>query len=477
MQQEILTSLIQRAESTQFGIDHGFKDIQSIEAYQAKVKPRDYSDFWTEYWESSFPNLVNVTWPSKIPYFAKTSGTTSGKSKYIPCTLEMVKANNSAGLQVLIAHFRNKPKSKALSGRYFMFAGSPNLEQLAENVFAGELSGISARETPSWAGKERYYPPNALAQIKDWKQKLDKISGDCLDKNIRAVSGLPSWLQILFLRIFKDNPADQSTLKTYFPKLELIVHGGMSFEPYRGYFETITKAADIDFREIYAASEGFFAISDRKYGEGLRLIPDNGIFYEFIPLADFHQPKPQRYWLENVVDDVDYVLLVSTCAGLWSYVVGDIVRFTDCKNLRLLFSGRLSQTLSMFGEKVLNEEVEAALTQALKTHNLSLKDFTVYASFLAEDASKGIHTYLIELMEPTVGIEAELAKTIDKNLITINSGYATRRKNDIGIVGPRVVLGRKGLFEDWMKSKGKTGGQNKVPRVVGKGHWDELMRV
>ena len=277
------------------------------------------------------------------------------------------------------------------------------------------------------------------------------------------------------MRIFKDNPNRDANLKNYFPDIELLVHGGMSFEPYYNFFTNITKNSDVDFREIYAASEGFFAVSDRKYGEGLRLITNNGIFYEFIKLEDFHQSNPSRYWLSNVENDIDYVLIVSTCAGLWSYIVGDIIKFIDYKNLRLLFSGRLSQTLAMFGEKVLNEEIESVVAKALKELKLTLKDYTIYSSFLENDPSKGMHTYIIETKESASGLEIELAKKIDFNLQTINSGYATRRKNDIGIVTPKVILGRKGLFEDWMNIMGKTGGQNKVPRIINQTQMNQIL--
>lgn len=358
-----------------------------------------------------------------------------------------------------------------------MFAGSPNLEVLSDKVYAGELSGISAKETPKWAGKDRYYPPKKLAQIKDWTLKLNTLSKDCLNKNIRAISGLPSWLQILFLKIFNDNSEKQSTLKKYFPKLELIVHGGMSFEPYYDYFQSITNHTNIDFREIYAASEGFFAISDRNYGDGMKLIVDNQIFYEFIRLDQFYQKNPKRLWLNNVENDVDYVLLVSTSAGLWSYIVGDIIKFKDHKNLRILFSGRLSQTLSMFGEKVLNEEVELSIAKALKSLGLTLKDFTVFSSFKKNDNSKGFHTYLIEIKEINEGIEQELSELIDKNLMNTNSGYNTRRKNNINMIQPNVIIGKDGLFEEWMKFKNKSGGQNKVPRVINKKLFDELMEI
>jgi len=478
MQQKTLLSLLRTAENTKFGTDHRFGEITSVPVYQNNVRIRSYQAFWKEYWSRNFPTLDNVTWPGPIVYFARTSGTTTGKSKFIPCSSEMVKSNNSAGLQVVIEHLRNRPESKVLQGRTFLFAGSPELDELKEGVFAGELSGIAARETPSWAGRDRYYPSEDLARMKDWGEKLERISSDCLDKDIRAISGLPSWLQILFDKIFANAHKRGTDLKSYFPDLELIVHGGMSFKPYYDYFNKITQNSGIDFREVYAASEGFFAIADRNYGEGLKLVVNNGIFYEFVKTDEINDVNAKRYWLESIEENIDYAIIVTTNAGLWSYVVGDTIKFTDKEDLRILFSGRLSQTLSVFGEKIVNEEVEAAIATASKKMGLNFHDFAVGSVFTKEATTKGQHIFIIEFQE-TLDDECEqgLAKIIDKELIKTNSSYATRRNNEISILSPTVISTPNGTFEKWMDTKKKMGGQNKVPRVLNQQQLDELLEL
>ncbi len=474
-QADILRRVIKKCTNTQFGIDHGFREIRDIDTYQDRVPIRTYEQFSEEYWKHKFPIINNATWPGATPYFAKTSGTTSGIAKFIPCTLEMVKSNNRAGMQVILEHFNNCPNSKILHGRYFMFAGSPSLQELAPEVYAGELSGIAARETPAWAGRDRYYPPAEIAAIRDWESKLNTISEDCLNKDIRAISGLPSWLQILFKRISSRFPDGHNRLVEWFPDLQLIVHGGMSFEAYRQSFFEMTEGLNCDFREVYAASEGFFAIADQGHGEGMRLIADNGIFYEFIPFDKYHDEQPQRYWLGNVVPDVDYVLIVTTNAGLWSYVVGDIIRFVDIDPFRILFSGRLSQTLSMFGEKALNEEIEAVLRDVAVRRNMKIADFAVCSYF---DQNKGRHLYLIEGLERTKSDEAQkMASEIDVALQAVNTGYATRRRNNVGILSPRVDILESGSFVEWMERKGKSGGQHKVPRLMSKEQADELLEI
>lgn len=474
-QADILLQLIKRARHSQFGIDHVFGKIHDIPTYQARVPIRTYEQFVETYWKAHFPILENVTWPGRINYFAKSSGTISGMSKFIPCTQEMIKSNNRAGMQVILEHFKNYPRSKILQGRYFMFAGSPNLEELAPGIHAGELSGIAAKETPAWAGRDRYYPPAEIAAIRDWETKLQTIADDSLDKDIRAIGGLPSWLLILFKRISTHSLSNQIRLSDWFPDLQLIVHGGMSFEPYRQSFLKMTEGLEVDFREVYAASEGFFAVSDRGHGEGMRLIADNGIFYEFIPLDRYHEENPPRYWLGTVVPHVDYVLIVTTNAGLWSYIVGDIIRFVDIDPFRLIFSGRLSQTLSMFGEKILNEEIEAVLRDLATQRNVEIADYSVYSHF---DQGKGRHLFLLECLYDAIPEAIEsMVSEIDVALQEINTGYATRRKNNVGILRPSLAILQPGTFSEWMERKGKAGGQHKVPRIVGQAQVDELLTI
>lgn len=478
IQKKQLLKLLRKAKNTKFGLDHHFANIESVEGYQINVPLRSYNEFWEQYWKSDFPKLENVTWPGVVPYFAKSSGTTTGKSKYIPCSLEMVKANNYAGFQVVFHHFRNKPNSKLLLGRTFLFGGSPDLEKLDENIYCGELSGIAAKETPWWVNKDIYYPPSPLAKIKNWEEKVDALSTDCLGKNIRSIGGVPPWLQILFERIFDKSQSKSRKLADYFPDLELVTYGGVSFTPYLEYFQKILDGTHADLREIYAASEGFIAIADQEAGQGMRMIVNNGIFYEFVKADEIHSDNPKRYWMQDVEEGVDYAVIVSTCAGLWGYIIGDLIRFVDLENLRILVSGRISQTLSVFGEHIVNEELERAVAFAANKQGFSVRDFAVCSIMSKSGETNGYHQYVLEADRAlSDDEEKQVSHFIDMTLKEENADYAAKRYNNIAISPPHVSIVAKGTFQAWMREYGKLGGQNKVPRVTDKKIIGELIEV
>jgi len=380
VQEQQLLTLVNRAQATTFGKDHDFASIRSISDYQDRVPIRTYEEFWTDYWSTPFPVLDDVTWPGSIRYFARSSGTTTGESKHIPCSDEMVKSNNRAGVEVLLHHLRNRPESKVSAGRTFLFGGSPNLDELAPGIFAGELTGIAAKETLRWAGRDRYYPPADLAAITDWNEKVECLAVDCVDKNIRSISGVPTWLQILFDRAFDNAGLCDRRLVELFPDLELITHGGVSFEPYEQAFVELLRASRAELREVYAASEGFVAVADRQYRQGMQMLLNNGIFFEFVEVDNLDQTNPQRRWIGDIEPNTNYALVLTTNAGLWSYAVGDIVRLIDIDPPRLLVPGRVSQTLSTFGEHVSGEQLEIAVAAAAKRAGATVADFAVAQS-------------------------------------------------------------------------------------------------
>ncbi len=458
-QEQQLLGLVDHAKATVFGTEHDFGTIRGIDDYQDKVQLRTYEQFWKKYWSPSFPVLDNVTWPGRIRYFARSSGTTTGESKHIPCSDEMVKANNRAGTEVLFQHLRNNPKSRVASGRTFLFGGSPNLDELTRGVFAGELSGISARETPRWAGRDRYYPPAELAAITDWNEKVERLGRDCLGRNIRTVSGVPTWLEVLFDRAFEAAGIEDRRLVSLFPDLALIAHGGISFEPYEDRFQELLVGSEAELREVYAASEAFIAIADRAYRQGLKLLVDNGVFFEFVEPSQLSSTNPDRRWLANVELDTDYAVIVSTCAGLWAYSVGDIVRFVDLDPPRLLVVGRVSQTLSSFGEHVSGEQLERAVSEAVSAAGGSVHDFTV----APVHSSVRRHRYVIETPS---GDPTAIGTGIDASLARQNADYRTKRANDLAISAPEVILVPPGTHTTWMTQRGQAGGQHKVPRVT-----------
>ncbi len=462
-----LTSLVQRAAQTKFGRDHKFAGLRDIADYQTAVPLRRYDMMWREYWQPAFPVLDDCSWPGRIPFFALSSGTSQGTSKYVPCTQEMNRANSRAGMDLLVHHLANRPKSRVMGGKIFLLGGSTGLTQLADGVYGGDLSGIATSRAPVWARRFRFPPPE-LALIEDWEQKVEVLSKAVLDQDIRAIAGTPSWLLIFFERLFATRPELPPRLKSFFPKLELLVHGGVNFAPYRPQIDALLESSEAETRESYAASEGFIGVADRGPRQGMRLITDNGFFYEFIPTSELESPRPVRHWVANIETGVDYAIALTTCAGLWSYLVGDTVRFVDRSPPRLVITGRISYMLSSFGEHLTGEEIENAVAHAATEIGVTVSDFSVGTLFPGEETPRGGHLYVIEFSAKPPGPEQGKLFTdlIDRELCRQNDDYRVHRSGGFGMDPPRLVIAQKGTFAAWMKSRGRLGGQNKVPRVI-----------
>ena len=466
-QEEQLLRLVRRAANTRFGRDHGFDEIRSVADFQRRVPIRRYEDFWTTYWKAGYPAIGGVTWPGVIPYFALTSGTSAGKTKYIPVSREMVHSNRRSAIDVLVHHLHNRPHSRVFGGRSFVLSGSVDLVEAAPGIRVGDLSGIAAREVPGLV-RRFTFPPPALAREADWERKIATLAEASLREDIRAVAGTASWLPMLLdkLRQLKPGPL---RLARFYPNLELLVHGGVSVAPYRERFEQWLDGSHAELREVYPASEGFIAIADRGTGEGLRLNIDGGIFYEFVPVAEIDSDRPGRCWIDDVEIDRDYALVLSSCAGVWAYLLGDTVRLVDLAPPRLLVTGRISYFLSAFGEHLSHEEIERAVTQAARSIGATVAEYTVGALFPKDHAASGGHLFIIEFAEgPAAGAgdRGRIARDIDRLLSDANDDYTTHRAGDYGIQPPEVLVVRPGTFNAWMRARGKLGGQNKVPRVI-----------
>lgn len=462
--------LMRHAQNTRFGIDHGFERIGSVADYQAAVPLRRYEDFHRDYWKSAFPNLRGVSWPESIPYFAVTSGTTTDVTKYIPVSRAMVRSNQRAALDLLVHHHDNKPDTRLFGGRNMMLGGSTDLKRLAPGVESGDLSGIAAKAMSFWA-RPRSYPPLRLALIEDWEQKLTAIAEGAVREDIRSIGGTPSWLLILFDRLAELNPGAGRSLPKIWPHLELLVHGGVNFEPYKPQFDRWLEGGAVDLREAFAASEGFVASSDRGYGEGLRLNVDHGLFFEFVPVEELESNRPTRHWLGTIETGVNYALVLTTCAGLWSWIIGDTVRFVERDPPRLLVTGRTAFTLSAFGEHLIDAEIEEAIADAAKAVGAMVTDYSVAALFPDDNRSLGSHLYVAEFAPPGAPADGLGAFTerLDTRLQELNEDYAAHRAGGFGLDGPAVLVMPPGGFAAWMKRRGKMGGQNKVPRVINDG--------
>jgi hypothetical protein len=466
VQQQTLLRLLARAAMTRFGREHRFGAIRDVKAFQAAVPLRRYEDFWAAYWQPAFPELVDVSWPGWIPFFAESSGTSSGATKFIPVSGEMLRSNRQAGLDLLVHHLQSRPESRVFAGRNLLIGGSTELVERAPGVRSGDLSGIAAATLPAWA-RPFVFPPPDIARLTDWTAKMARLAEAAPDANVRSISGTPSWLLLFFDELARRNPRRGGRLVDFFPDIELVVHGGVNFAPYRARFAEWLDGSRAETRDAYAASEGFIAAADCGEGDGLRVILDHGIFFEFVPVSEIDAAAPTRHWIGDIETGVDYAPALSTCAGLWAYIVGDTVRFIGRDPPRLLVTGRLSYTLSAFGEHLTGEEVEAAVTAAAESIGAGIRDFAVGALYPEQPGEIGGHLFVVEFERPVSPEEtARFAAEIDRDLMQRNLDYAAHRAGGFGMRPPEILVLQQGGFAEWMRRRGKLGSQNKVPRIV-----------
>ncbi|MDE0372255.1 MAG: GH3 auxin-responsive promoter family protein, partial [Rhodospirillales bacterium] len=467
VQQGVLRSLVHRARGTRFALQHEFGAIRTLGDYRECVPIRTYEEFWDNYWRDSFPRLVDCTWPGTIPYFALSSGTTRGVTKYIPISREINRANARAVADLLVHHVENRPDSRVLAGRCFMLGGSTGLTRQARGVYSGDLSGIAAAVRPAWTGP-RYFPPRHLEGIADWETKVERFARSSLRQDIRAVGGTPSWLLIYFDRLLEIAGDGDGRIASVYPDLELLIHGGVAWAPYRDRFDALLEGTAAETREVYPASEGFFGVADGADGAGLRLLLDNEIFYEFLPESDLGAREPDCRWIGDAEMGVNYALVISTGAGLWRYLVGDTVTLVSRDPPRVLVTGRTSYTLSAFGEHVIGAELERAVSESAKMIGATVDDFAVGSLFSERSGERGGHLFVVEFSDPKVDTAQvrTFATGVDSVLMRLNEDYAAHRADGWGLDPPRVAVLPPGGFVAWMKGRGKLGGQNKVPRVI-----------
>jgi len=456
-QASVLRRLIRKASRTIFGRDHEFDRINSVADFQAAVPIRTYESLWETYLRDRYPVFEDLTWPGRIPFLALTSGTTQGATKYIPVSYEMVASNRKAAQTMLSFHLRSRPDSRLFHGRLFFLGGSTDLEQPAPGVYQGDLSGIASLELSPLL-RPYTFPPLELALESDWDRKLSLLAEQSRSERITLVSGVPSWLLILFQRVL--DQSGKKTIAEVWPHLELVVHGGVKFDPYRESFQSILGSPEIGLQETYPCSEGFIAFGDPDSG-WLRLVVDHGLFYEFVPVDEVDSPRPTRHWLGTVRTGVNYAIVVSTCAGMWAHLIGDTIRFESLDPPLISFTGRTKYTLSAFGEHLVSEEVEGAIAHASTTTDARVRDWHVGPVFAG---GLGYHQYVVEFLKEPLDIEA-FRSTLDADLARRNADYQAHRTQGVCIPSPALIVARAGGFESWMRRRGKLGGQNKVPRM------------
>lgn len=465
-QEQLLLGLVSRASHTRFGRDHGFAAIETVQAYQDRVAVRRYEDFYRDYWRADFPRLIDCSWPGLIPYFALSSGTTTGRSKYIPCSWDTLHVNRRGAHEIFAHHLAARPTSRVLGGKCLVLGGSTALKEEATGVYSGDLSGIEACELQWWE-QPWVLPSQDLALVADWEEKIDRLAHLAIEDDIRAISGAPNWLLLFFDRLFSLRPGDERIARVL-PNLELIIHGGISMLPYRDRFRTLLEGTHAETRETYVASEGFIAVADWGDGEGLRLFLDGGVFFEFVPVKEIGKASPTRHWIANVEAGVEYAILVSTCSGLWSYVLGDTVRFVDLSPPRILITGRTSHVLSVVGEHLIAEEIEDTVRMASAATATAVSEYCVGCLKPAAPDYRAGHLYLVEFRGqiPDPGSIQAFCDRVDAHLQSRNADYAANRAKDYRLKAPEIIAVPPGTFVQWLKGRGRLGGQNKVPRII-----------
>ncbi len=475
-QEKTFTHLTAAMARCSFGRENGIRSGMTYAQFQATVPLRTYESFIAPI-ERMKRGQADVLWPGTCAHYAISSGTTAGRTKYLPITGGMLDHFRQAGLDSLLYYTARTGHSRVFGGKHLFLGGSTTLTPIAEakpfDAVAGDLSGITALNLPAWVEQNLYEPGTTIAQIGDWPTKIKAIAERTRHRDIRLVAGIPSWVLILAAAVRASATSSSSPppdLRTVWPHLECLIHGGVPLAPFEDELRA-TLGPGVNFHEVYPASEGFIATQDADATHGLRLMTDVGLFFEFLPLNAFDEPRlgelgPKAVPLEDVKPDVDYALLLSTPAGLCRYVIGDVVRFVSTDIPRLVYAGRTRLQLSAFGEHVIEKELTDTLTTVCQRHGWSITNFHVAPLFADSSAGRdrGRHEWWIELKTPLEpAATATLTAEIDAELIRLNDDYEAKRKGR-GLEPPLIRLVAPGIFEQWMRAHGKWGGQSKMPR-------------
>ena len=459
VQNDLLMGMIQKAKDTEYGKFCGFKDIQTYHQYAEQVPISTYEDYASMI-ERSRTGEINVFWPNPIKWFAKSSGTTNAKSKFIPVSQDALDDCHYAASKDLVAlYLNNNPESKLFDGQSLRLGGSKELYKENGTVF-GDLSAILIDNLPIWA-EFKSTPSSRVSLMSDWNIKLQAIVDETLNDNVTSLAGVPSWMLVLLNHVMQTTGANH--LHDIWPNLEVYFRGGVSFQPYKAQYQKLLPKADFKYYEIYNASEGFFAIQDQNNSNDLLLMLHYGIFYEFISMEVFGTRHQKTIPLHEVELNQNYALVISTNSGLWRYLIGDTVRFTSVSPYRIRITGRTKHHINAFGEELIIENADDAIKIACKKTGAELVDYTAAPIFM-EGKEKGAHEWIIEFKTPPSNMN-HFTQLFDEGLKSVNSEYEAKRQNNMTLNPPIVHLGRMGLFQEWLKSKNKLGGQHKVPRL------------
>ncbi len=458
-QREVLQDLVTQGQYTEFGKKYKFNRLFTVRDFKKRVPIHEYDDL-KPYIQRMMEGEENILWNTPVNWFAKSSGTTSDKSKFIPLSEESFRENHyKASKDVLTNYYNNFPKSDLLTGKGLVIGGSHQINVVNEMVQYGDLSALLMQNSPFW-GQWLRTPELKIALMDEWESKIERLAQSTIQENVTSIAGVPTWTLILIKRILE--LTGKENLKQVWPHLELYMHGGVAFGPYRAQFEKLI-GAPINYLEMYNASEGFFAAQYMPGDDGMLLFADHGIFFEFLPMEEFGKAEPRTVGLDAVELNKNYALVISTTGGLWRYLVGDTVMFTSLKPYKIRVSGRTKYFINTFGEEVIAENAEKAITEAAQKTHATVLDYTAGPVYFTESGN-GAHEWLIEFGQVPADLEI-FTRELDTALKAQNSDYEAKRHKDIALRLPIVRSLPQGTFQKWLKSKGKLGGQHKIPRL------------
>ncbi len=471
VQREWFQKLISTAAPTEWGKKHGFASIKNYKDY-VKNNPLQEYESVKPYIDRLVKGEQNVLWPGEVKWFAKSSGTTNDKSKFIPVTREALEdCHYKGGKDLLCLYYHNHPNRKLYKGKHLIVGGSSQINYLSYDSYFGDLSAIIIKNLPFWVELRRT-PNKKIALMSNWEEKLEQMARSTLNEDVYIIAGVPSWTLVLLKRILQIT--EKKNIAEVWPNIELYMHGGVSFEPYRKQFKNIIQKSDMNYVETYNASEGFFGIQDQSDVNELLLMLDYGIYYEFIPMEKYAGENSQTIPLEEVEAGKNYALVISTNAGLWRYIPGDTIMFTSTLPYRFKITGRTKQYINTFGEELIVDNAEKAMVIACERTGASIKDYTAGPLYMSHE-DVGAHEWIIEFENQPRDISF-FTEVLDNALKSLNSDYEAKRSNDLNLKKPIIHVAPPDTFLKWLKEKGKLGGQNKVPRLSNnRKYLDELL--
>lgn len=473
VQREVFFRLIGDSIETEWGKKYDYKSIKTYDQFRERVPIVDY-DSLKPYIEKIRQGEKNVLWRGKVKWFAKSSGTTSDKSKFIPVTKESLDECHFRGGKDVLAIYSNvNPNTKVFKGKGLIVGGSQQINAYDNNIYYGDLSAVLMDNLPFWVHFIRT-PDLSIALMEEWEKKIELMAQTTSKENVTNISGVPSWTLVLIKRILEIT--GKKDVMEVWPNLELFIHGGVSFTPYRDQYRKLIHSDKMNYLETYNASEGFFGIQDNPNTKDMLLMLDYGVFYEFIPMEEMDKENPKAIPLDEVETDKNYAIIISTNGGLWRYKIGDTIKFTSKFPFKFKISGRTKFFINAFGEEVIVDDAEEALRTACERTNASIREYTAAPVYMSTD-KKGGHEWLIEFVKEPDNLE-HFTDILDTTLKSVNSDYEAKRYKSISLEMPKVHIAKHGVFYEWLKKKGKLGGQHKIPRLANhRDHIDELLQM